>query len=81
MLVRHRGRQPSVDASAFVAPTAVLIGDIRVRRDCRLLYGAVIDSEGSRVELGATTIVNENAVTRATSVGERDHPSSWAITC
>jgi carbonic anhydrase/acetyltransferase-like protein (isoleucine patch superfamily) len=74
MLVRHRGRQPSVDASAFVAPTAVLIGDVRVGRDCRLLYGAIIDSDGSRVELGATTIVNENAVIRATSVGERDHP-------
>jgi carbonic anhydrase/acetyltransferase-like protein (isoleucine patch superfamily) len=74
VLVRHRGRQPAVDASAFVAPTAVLVGDVRVGPDCRVLYGAVIDSEGSTVELGATTIVNENAVIRATSVGDRDHP-------
>jgi carbonic anhydrase/acetyltransferase-like protein (isoleucine patch superfamily) len=33
----------------------------------------VIDSEGSSVEIGATTIVNENAVIRATAVGDRDH--------
>jgi carbonic anhydrase/acetyltransferase-like protein (isoleucine patch superfamily) len=74
VLVRHRGREPDVHASAFVAPTAVLIGDVRVGPRCRILYGAVIDSEGSMVEIDATTIVNENAVIRATSVGDRDHP-------
>jgi carbonic anhydrase/acetyltransferase-like protein (isoleucine patch superfamily) len=47
---------------------------VRVGPECRLLYGAVIDSEGSSVEIGATTIVNENAVIRASDVGDRDHP-------
>jgi carbonic anhydrase/acetyltransferase-like protein (isoleucine patch superfamily) len=74
VLVRHRGRQPTVDPSAFVAATAVLVGDVRVGPQCRLLYGAVIDSEGSSVEIGATTIVTENAVLRATAVGDRDLP-------
>jgi carbonic anhydrase/acetyltransferase-like protein (isoleucine patch superfamily) len=74
MLVRHRGRQPAVDESAFVAPTAAVVGDVRIGPDCRVLYGAVVDSEGSRVEIGATTIVNENAVIRATSVGGTDRP-------
>ena len=41
---------------------------------CRVLYGAVIDSEGSRIEIGPTTIVGENAVLRATAAGEREHP-------
>jgi carbonic anhydrase/acetyltransferase-like protein (isoleucine patch superfamily) len=63
-----------VHASTFVAPTAVLVGDVRVGPDCRVLYGAVVDSEGSHVEIGPTTIVNENAVIRATSVGESDRP-------
>jgi carbonic anhydrase/acetyltransferase-like protein (isoleucine patch superfamily) len=74
VLVRHRGLQPDVDGSAFVAPTAVLVGDVHVGPRCRILYGAVIDSEGSRVEIGPTTIVNENAVIRATAAGDRDHP-------
>jgi carbonic anhydrase/acetyltransferase-like protein (isoleucine patch superfamily) len=52
----------------------VLVGDVRVGPDCRVLYGAVVDSEGSHVAIGATTIVNENAVIRATSVGESDRP-------
>jgi carbonic anhydrase/acetyltransferase-like protein (isoleucine patch superfamily) len=73
MLVRHRGLQPTVDVSAFVAPTSVIIGDVRIGPSCRVLYGAVIDSEGSSVEVGATTIVSENAVIRATAAGDRDH--------
>jgi carbonic anhydrase/acetyltransferase-like protein (isoleucine patch superfamily) len=74
MLVRHRGQDPIVDVSSYVAPTAVLVGDVRVGRECRLLYGAVIDAEGSSVTIGDTTIVTENAVIRATAAGDRDHP-------
>jgi carbonic anhydrase/acetyltransferase-like protein (isoleucine patch superfamily) len=74
MLIRHRGFQPAVDESAYVAPTAVLVGNVRVASRCRLLYGAVVDSEGSSVVIGDTTIIAENAVIRATSAGDRDHP-------
>lgn len=74
MRIRSRGKEPVVDASAFVAPTAVLVGDVRVGADCRVMYGAVLDSEGSRVELGATSIINEHAVLRATAVGDEERP-------
>jgi carbonic anhydrase/acetyltransferase-like protein (isoleucine patch superfamily) len=30
MLVEHEGRSPRVDPDAWVAPTAVLCGDVRV---------------------------------------------------
>jgi carbonic anhydrase/acetyltransferase-like protein (isoleucine patch superfamily) len=38
------------------------------------MYGAVLDSEGSRVDVGPTTIICENAVLRATAVGDEEHP-------
>jgi hypothetical protein len=71
MLIRNRGAVPIVDASAFVAPTAVLVGRVSVGPRARVMYGAVLDSEASKVEVGATAIVCENAVLRATSVGGR----------
>jgi carbonic anhydrase/acetyltransferase-like protein (isoleucine patch superfamily) len=74
MRIESRDKEPVVDASAFVAPTAVLVGDVRVGADCRIMYGAVLDSEGSRVEVGPTTIINEHAVLRATAVGDAEHP-------
>ena len=53
MLVEHRGKQPSVDPSAYVAPTAVLSGDVRVGPDSRVLFGAVLTAEDGVVEVGA----------------------------
>jgi carbonic anhydrase/acetyltransferase-like protein (isoleucine patch superfamily) len=68
MLIRHRGAQPRVDPSAYVAPTATLVGDVRVGPHARVMYGAVLAAEGSRVEVGPHTIVSEHAVLRATAV-------------
>ena len=74
MLIRNRGVEPTVQASAFVAPTAVLVGRVSVGPRARIMYGAVLDSEASKVEVGATAIVCENAVLRATSAGSADLP-------
>ncbi len=73
MLVRNRGADPTVDSAAFVAPTAVLVGRVSISARARVMYGAVLDSEGSRVEVGPTSIICENAVLRATAVGNEEH--------
>jgi carbonic anhydrase/acetyltransferase-like protein (isoleucine patch superfamily) len=64
MLVEHRGARPSVDPSAWIAPTAVVCGDVRVGADCRVLWGAVITAEDGSVELGARNVVMEHALVR-----------------
>lgn len=64
MLVEHRGKRPTVDPTAYVAPTAVLTGDVRVGPDARVLFGAVLTAEDGRVEVGARCVVMENAVLR-----------------
>jgi carbonic anhydrase/acetyltransferase-like protein (isoleucine patch superfamily) len=74
MLIRHRDREPVVDPSAFIAPTAVLVGNVRVGPRARIMYGAVLDAEGSQIDVGECTIVCENAVLRATAAGDTDHP-------
>jgi carbonic anhydrase/acetyltransferase-like protein (isoleucine patch superfamily) len=67
MLVTHRGKTPVVDPSAYVAPTAVLCGDVRVGPDARVLFGAVLTAEDGRIEVGARCTVMENALLRARS--------------
>ncbi len=74
MLIEHRGKQPVVDTTAYVAPNATLVGDVRVGAGVRIMYGAVLDAEGSRVEVGEGAVVCENAVLRATAAGDHDHP-------
>lgn len=67
MLIRHRGLEPQVHADAYVAPTATLVGDVVVGAQARIMYGAVLDAEGSRVEVGEYTIISENSVLRASA--------------
>lgn len=74
MLVEHRGIKPTVDPTSFIAPTAAVVGRVRIGRHARVMYGAVVDSEGSRVEVGDYAVVCENAVLRATAVGKVERP-------
>jgi carbonic anhydrase/acetyltransferase-like protein (isoleucine patch superfamily) len=74
MLIRHRGQAPLVDPAAFVAPTAALAGDVRVGPRARVMYGAVLDAEGSRVAVGECAVVCEHAVLRATAAGSQAWP-------
>ena len=74
MLIRHRGFEPKIHSSAYIAPNAVISGKVEVGPRSRIMYGAVLDSEGSRIEIGECTIICENAVIRATACGDVDHP-------
>jgi carbonic anhydrase/acetyltransferase-like protein (isoleucine patch superfamily) len=76
MLIKHRGFEPQFDSSVFVAPNATLIGKVNIGPKSRVMYGAVIDSEGSEIEIGECSIICENAVIRATASGDVDHPVS-----
>ena len=64
MLIQHRGKAPQVHSSAYVAPTAVLCGAVRVGADARILFGAVLTAEDGEVRVGARTVVMENALVR-----------------
>lgn len=66
LLVEHGGKRPRVHPTAYLAPNAVLCGDVTVGEGAAVLFGAVLTSEGGPVELGARCIVMENAVLRGT---------------
>jgi carbonic anhydrase/acetyltransferase-like protein (isoleucine patch superfamily) len=70
MLIEHRGAVPEVDPSAYVAPTAVVCGAVRIGPGARVLFGAVLTAEDGQVSLGARSVVMENAVIR----GRARHP-------
>jgi len=65
MLIEHRGVAPSVAESAYIAPTAVVCGDVEIGEDCRIMFGAVLVAEDAPVRVGARTVIMENAVVRA----------------
>ena len=70
MILEHRGAAPTIDLTAYVAPTAVVCGDVHVGPEARILFGAVVSAEDGRVEIGSRCVVMENALLRA----RRAHP-------
>lgn len=71
MLIRHRGLEPTIDPSAYVAPSATVVGDVRIAAGARILHGAVLTAEDGAVVIGVDTVVMENALVR----GRREHPA------
>ena len=57
MLIEHLGKSPVVDPTAFVAPNAVVCGDVRIGPGARILFGAQIIAEGGSISIGQECIV------------------------
>jgi carbonic anhydrase/acetyltransferase-like protein (isoleucine patch superfamily) len=66
MRIRHLDMAPWVHPEAYVAPTAVLSGEVRVGAGSCVMHGAVLAAEGGPVEVGASCVIMENAVLRGT---------------
>ncbi len=64
VFVEHRLKTPRVAESAYIAPTAVLAGDVTVGPHSRVLFGAVVTAEGGPVTIGTSSVIMENAVIR-----------------
>lgn len=65
MIVTHLGKTPRIAASAYVAPNAVVCGDVTIGENCRIMFGAQVIAEGGAIAIGDECIVMENAVLRS----------------
>ncbi|MFN2449838.1 MAG: gamma carbonic anhydrase family protein [Candidatus Baltobacteraceae bacterium] len=69
MIIEYRGRLPKVDPSAFVAPTAVLIGDVEVGAEASIWFGAVLRGDNGPIRIGARSSIQDNAVIHVSEHG------------
>jgi carbonic anhydrase/acetyltransferase-like protein (isoleucine patch superfamily) len=69
MFIEYRGKAPRVAASAFVAPTALLIGDVVVGEESSIWFGAVLRADDGAIRVGARTSIEDNAVVHASAGG------------
>ncbi|MBV8198436.1 MAG: gamma carbonic anhydrase family protein [Candidatus Eremiobacteraeota bacterium] len=70
MIIEYRGKRPRIASSAFIAPTAVLIGDVEVGPDSSVWFGAVLRGDNGPIRIGARTSVQDNAVVHVSERGE-----------
>jgi carbonic anhydrase/acetyltransferase-like protein (isoleucine patch superfamily) len=62
MFIEFHGKHPKIAATAFVAPTAVLIGDVEVGEESSIWFGVVIRGDNGPIRIGARTSIQDNSV-------------------
>ena len=88
MIIEYKGKRPNISPSAFIAPTAVLIGDVTVGDEASIWWGAVLrsDQNANPIVVGDRTSVQDNCVIHsgeAPTIIEADctigHAPSWKV--
>ncbi|HBH07026.1 MAG TPA: gamma carbonic anhydrase family protein [Flavobacteriales bacterium] len=61
-----RGTTPEVDRSCFLAPNAIIVGDVRIAAHCSVWFNAVIRGDVNRIRIGSNSNVQDGAVIHCT---------------
>lgn len=72
MIISYRGKTPKVHPTAFIAPTAVLIGDVEIGEESSIWFGAVLRGDNGPIRVGARTSIQDNAVIHVTKLTQID---------
>ena len=61
-LITLAGKSPQIGRDVYLAPTAVLVGDVTIGDRSSVWFGAVLRGDLSRIEIGAESCIQDNAV-------------------
>lgn len=61
-LYEFRGQRPTCHKTAWVAPSADIVGDVRLAEDTSVWFGAVIRGDNTTIPIGARSNIQEGAM-------------------
>ncbi|MDX1972334.1 MAG: gamma carbonic anhydrase family protein [Candidatus Sumerlaeia bacterium] len=61
-IIPFEGRIPKIHPTAFIAPTAIIIGDVTVEEGASIWYGAVLRGDLDPIVVGKNSNVQDNSV-------------------
>lgn len=68
-LFSFEGKAPRIHPSAFIAPTATIIGDVIIEERASVWYGAVLRGDFNQIVVRAGANVQDNSVLHTTPAG------------
>lgn len=60
MQIPYKDKCPTIAAGVFIAPTAVIIGDVEIAEGASIWYGAVLRGDLAPIRIGANTNIQDN---------------------
>jgi gamma-carbonic anhydrase len=79
MLKAFKGIHPTIDPSAFVAETAVIIGDVEIGAQSSVWYNCVVRGDVNHVRIGARSNVQDLSMLHVTHKKHADDPGAPLI--
>lgn len=65
LILPFNGILPRIHSSAYIAPTAVIIGDVEIGPESSVFYGSVLRADVNAIRIGARSNVQDNCVFHA----------------
>jgi len=62
VIMAHEGRRPVIAADAFIAPTAVIIGDVEIGPGSSIWFGCVLRGDSNAIRIGARTNIQDGTI-------------------
>jgi carbonic anhydrase/acetyltransferase-like protein (isoleucine patch superfamily) len=66
MIRKFEDKEPQIDPTAFIAETAVVIGDVVIGERSSIWYGTVVRGDVNYIRIGARTNIQDNSVIHVT---------------
>src|SRR5580693_6024893 len=67
IILAYRGVMPKIDPTAFIAPGAVIIGDVEIGPETSIWFGCVLRGDVNVIRIGARTNIQDGTVIHVAS--------------
>ena len=69
MILEYNGKKPKIGKGVFIAPTAIVVGDVEIGEGASIWYGTVIRADSSYIRIGKNTNIQDNCTVHTDSSG------------
>lgn len=76
LILPYKGKFPKIAASAFIAPGAVVIGDVEIGEETNVWFGCVIRGDVNAIRIGNRTNIQDGSVVHVTHETAATHIGS-----
>lgn len=73
MILRFREKLPKIAETAYIAPSAEVVGDVEIGEDSSIWFGSIIRGDVNYIRIGKRTNIQDSCVVHVSS---RTHPTT-----
>ncbi|MHA1649391.1 MAG: gamma carbonic anhydrase family protein [Candidatus Helarchaeota archaeon] len=67
LLGKFGAYQPKIASTAFIAPTAIIIGNVTIGEDCVIWFNVIIRGGENEISIGERTVIEDNCIIHGTA--------------